>query len=187
MKFVNAVTYAAIAVVAVFILGGLLLPSGWSVSRSIVVDAPPAKLYPLVADFKDGWPQWSAFDFEDPDIRYSYAGPSMGVGAQRNWTSRRMGDGGQTIVAADPAKGVEFELVMTENRFKMRGSLAFFPEGRSTRVTWTDAGDVGRSLPKRWVARFMNRLMGGTFEKSLAALKARAEASASKPEARAAH
>lgn len=176
MTFIRAATGAAVAAVFLFFAVGLALPSKWSVSRSVVVEAPPERVFPLVADFKKGWPQWSAFDFEDPEIQYSFAGPESGVGAKRLWKSRRMGDGVQTIVAADPKKGVEFELVMTENRFTMKGALAFSPEGKSTRVTWTDAGDVGRSVPKRWVALFMDRLMGGTFEKSLGSLKRVAEA-----------
>jgi len=153
-----------------------LLPRSWKVQRSLIIDAPPGALLPLVANLKTGWPQWSAFDNEDPDIKYSYSGPDEGPGAARSWVSKKMGDGSQNIVRAD-TKGIEFELRMERSNFAMKGTMDFEPAavGSGTKVTWTDSGEVGFNPMYRYMFTFADQIMGPTFEKSLQALKQKAE------------
>lgn len=178
MKTIKWILLGVIGLALVLLVVGFLLPRRWQVQRSIVIHAPSAAIYPLVANMKTGWPQWSAFDLEDPDIRYTYSGPDERVGALRNWTSKRMGDGTQKVVKADPATGVEFRLEMQANGFVLTGNIAFEPAGTGTQVTWTDSGEVGYNPVQRYFVAFLDRMMGGTFEKSLATLKQKAEASA---------
>lgn len=158
-----------------FVMVGFLLPTKWKVERSIVVNAPVSVIYPLVANFKAGWPQWSAFDFEDPSIQYSYSGPDEGIGATRSWVSKKMGDGSQSITGADPAVGVTFQLQMTQNSFSLNGKITFEPTATGTKVTWTDFGDAGNNLMFRYMATLMDKMMGATFEKSLFVLKQKSE------------
>lgn len=175
MKSLRIVGIALVTVLVVLVVVGALLPAQWKVQRAIVVQAPPAAIYPLVANLKSGWPQWSAFDSEDPAIQYTTSGPAEGVGAARSWVSKKMGDGSQKILKADPAGGVEFELEMA-NGFRMTGTLVFERSGAGTKVTWTDSGDVGANPLYRYLAAVMDPMLGGTFERSLARLKAQAEA-----------
>jgi hypothetical protein len=154
---------------------GLVLPAKWKVERSIVVNASPQRIYPLIANFKTGWPRWSAFDFMDPKIQYRYSGPSQGTGASRYWVSKQ-GNGTQRIVKSDPDSGIQFELEMERNKFHITGRIALQPAGRATKVTWTDSGVVGKNPLYRWMAISMDLLMGKKFERSLAALKKNAEA-----------
>lgn len=178
MKVFKKILIIVVVLIVAFILVGFLLPSKWSVQRSTVINAPSTAIYPLVANFKTGWPQWSTFDYEDPTIQYNYAGPVQGVGATRSWLSKKMGDGSQVITAADPASGVGFQLQMAQNGFLLNGRIAFEPAGNSTKVTWTDSGEVGNNLLFRYMVSLMDKMMGPTFEKSLAELKQKAEATA---------
>jgi hypothetical protein len=162
------------AFAALLLIVGFFLPAKWTVERSVFIGAPPEAIYPLAADFKNGWSQWSAFDNEDPDIRYHYIGPAVGPGAERAWASKKMGDGRQKIVAASPETGVEFELVM-DNGFLIRGLIAFEKRATGTQVTWTDWGEVGRNPIHRYMGLMMDRMMGDTFETSLQKLKQLAE------------
>jgi hypothetical protein len=175
MKALKIALLAISGLIVTFVLIGFLLPSRWKVERSIVINAPAKVVYPLVANFKAGWPQWSGFDTADPDIQYSYSGPDAGVGASRSWVSQKMGNGFQKIVKADPNKGVEFELGMEQSEFIMNGRLVFESEGKSTKVTWTDEGKVGNNPFHRYLASLMNKMMGPVFEKSLATLKEKVE------------
>lgn len=155
-------------------VGGFFLPSQWKVERAITINAEPVAIYPLVSNLKTGWAQWSAFDFEDPNIVYQYSGPEAGTGSSRTWTSKKMGNGSQTITAADPRR-IEFELKM-EGGFVIFGVLTIEPQNdRTTRVTWTDYGDVGRNPFYRYMAAMMDKMIGKTFEKSLATLKLKVE------------
>jgi hypothetical protein len=173
----NQLKSALYALVALFLLAtliGFLLPSHWRVERSVVVQAERPILYPLLSDFRNGWPQWSAFDSEDPAIRYDFSGAATGAGAIRSWKSRRMGDGTQRILKANPATGIEYELVMNGG-FRMLGTIRLLPMDSGTQVTWSDTGDVGLNPWYRYLALAMNRIMGPVFEKSLAKLKDLAE------------
>ncbi len=194
LKKVKLVLASLVAVMVAVIVIGFCLPSQWKVERSIVIKAPPAMIYPYLANLKYGWPQWSAFDSEDPDIQYTYLGPDEGVGARRNWVSKRMGKGTQVITRADIMTGVEFELRResgssnsngnsnsdgnrNSNEFNFAGKFSFAPEAReSTRVTWVDYGDVGGSLRFRYMGGMMDQTMGKSLETSLAKLKEKVEA-----------
>src|SRR6185436_19918596 len=101
----------ALGILLVFgILVGFMLPTRVHVTRDTLIAAPPAKVYPLIADFKNGWTRWNSFDDKDPGIQYSYEGPDLGVGAVQHWKSPKMGDGKMTLVSADSAAGVGFAL-----------------------------------------------------------------------------
>jgi hypothetical protein len=160
--------------ILIFVIG-YILPSQWQVSRSIFINKPPQDIYPLIADFKHGWPQWSDFDYEDPNIQYSYSGPDLGTGACRSWISARMGNGSQTITSADPAAGVRFELKMENTKFGLEGAISLKPAGTATQVTLTDSGNTGNNIMFRYMATMMDEMMGNTFERSLAKLKEKAE------------
>jgi len=73
-------------------------------------------------------------------------------------------------------KGVEIEIKMEMSKTADHGAITFTPEGKSTRVTWTDAGDMGMNPGGRWFAfLFMDKMLGKMFEDGLTAMKAKAE------------
>ncbi len=62
MKWLKRVILAVWRVVAVLLVVGLLLPSGFKVQRSLQIAAPPAKIYPLIADPR----QWKTLGDLEP-------------------------------------------------------------------------------------------------------------------------
>lgn len=160
--------------VVVLLVGGWLLPSTFSASRSVVVDAPPDKVYPLVADPR-AWKLWSVWNQRDPAMKIVYSGPASGVGAAWAWQSATEGDGKMTFTAADPGKRVAFDLDFPDFGTTSRGELLFAPEGSGTRVTWTMNGDFGRNPLYHWFTLVADRMTGKDFESGLANLKALAE------------
>lgn len=176
MKAVKNILLGLVALVVVLLVVGLLLPGTWKVERSIVINAPAARIYPLVADLRNGWPKWSEFQKADPATTHEYSGPASGKGATDAWKSKKMGDGSSTIVAAEKNKRLEMDVKMVMMKNTDHGSFTFVPEGKATRVTWADAGDVGSNPVGHLFAKFlMDRMLGGYFEKSLASLKDLAE------------
>jgi len=178
MKLKTAFKWFGIVVFSVFtslIVIGLFLPAQVRVSRSLAIQAPPKAIYPLIADFKHGWEKWNAFDDGDPGIRYTYEGPDSGVGAAQVWTSKKMGDGRMTLVKAD-SLGVAFELAMGPKPFRIAGVLRMDPNGPATTLTWADEFDMGNNPFKRILGFVIGRMIGSSFEKSLANIKKLAEA-----------
>ena len=166
----------ALGVLVVAVVGiGFILPAKWKVERSITINASAEKIYPLIANFETGWPQWSAFDKEYTDSHYTSSGPQEGVGATRSWTGGSMGDGSQTIVKASTQEGIEFELIMIKYDSKLTGKILFAPVEGGTRVSWIDEGTAGNNPIMRWMILFMDNMLGCMLEKSLQNLKALAE------------
>jgi hypothetical protein len=157
---------------------GHALPQSIHVERSIVVNASPETIYPLIANFKSGWALWSPFENEDPEIRKAYAGPETGVGATQTWESPKMGDGHMTMVKADPQTGVEYDLMLMHDSFRLNGRLDCQASSQGTKVTWTDDVAYGFNPYRRYMGVAVKGPLGESFEKGLAALKREAEAKA---------
>lgn len=80
--------------------------STFLVERSITIDAPPAQIYPAIADFHQ-WPQWSPWEDVDPHLKRTYSGPTAGRGAHYAWSgNRKAGSGTMDITGAtEPSQG----------------------------------------------------------------------------------
>src|SRR5437867_13063789 len=94
LRWLKIIGLVLAGLVALFVVVGLLLPSGYAVSRSIVVSAEPARVQPLVTDLKR-WPEWEPWQEMDPTIRQTFEAKTTGVGAHRSWTGKS-GDGEMT-------------------------------------------------------------------------------------------
>jgi hypothetical protein len=171
---------AAAAVGGLFVLitaVGFVLPRKCHCERSIVVEASPEAVYPFIANFKDGWSQWTPFKYDKTPI--TYEGPLEGVGAVQRWDGPDSGDGSLKIVRADPARGVEMELAMMQESYKAASSLLCEPAGPGrTKVTWVDDFDMGDNPYRRWWGVALPAFLNPEFDKGLLALKAKVEAKA---------
>jgi hypothetical protein len=169
---------------------GFCLPHSIHVERSVVVQASSQQVYPLIANFKQGWPQWSPFQNEADDMRMAYSGPEQGVGAKQSWESEQMGDGHMELTEADPSRGVVYDLRLMHDSFRLNGSLICAPAeneagnenggrgGSATKVTWTDDVEYGSNPYRRYMGLMVKKGLGDAFDKGLAALKTKAEAQA---------
>ena len=169
-KFLKIAAWTVAALLVVVFGGGMLLAPKWEVTRSRVIAAPPEAIHAYVGDLAK-WPAWSPFEKEDPAIVIECGQPSSGVGAKRSWRSEKVGNGSQTIVASDPAKGVMI-LLEIEGFPSFDVEFVYAPVAGGTNVTWSDRGDVGGNPLNRWFAKMMGPMLGGSFEKGLADLDA---------------
>ncbi|HEV7915113.1 MAG TPA: SRPBCC family protein [Albitalea sp.] len=175
MKVLKWILIVVVALGALLLIGGALLPSKFTVARSAVIDAPPDKVYALVASPRQ-WTQWSVWNRRDPAMKVDYAGPDSGTGAKWNWQSKSQGDGSMTFTAAEPPRRVAYELYFPDFGTTSAGDLALSPEGSNgTRITWTMNGDMGKNPLFHWMALFADDMVGKDFEGGLANLKAVAE------------
>jgi uncharacterized protein YndB with AHSA1/START domain len=166
---------AAIALLAVVVA---LQPATFAIERTVSIAAPPAVIYPHIASVRamDVWSPWSKLD---PDLAIHYEGPESGVGAQSVWEGPQMGSGSVTVTSVAPEREVEMRLRMqgpmtVDNRVLF--TLA--PSAQSTDVTWRMEGANGFAGKAMSLVFDSDRMVGGEFEKGLAALKTLAEAEA---------
>jgi uncharacterized protein YndB with AHSA1/START domain len=174
MRVLKWVLGIVVALALVLMLGGLLLSSKFSVSRSASVNAPVDKVYALVASPRQ-WKRWSIWNQRDRSMKIEYFGPETGAGAGWSWKSQSEGDGKMTLTAADAGKRVAFDLFFPDFGTTSSGEFRFVPEGAGTKVTWSMDGDMGSNPLFHWFALFADRMVGKDFEGGLANLKAEAE------------
>jgi len=178
MNLVQRLGKWAVVIVVLFaiglVLGGMMLSPAFTVQNSLLVNAPPDKVYAFVADPR-GWQRWSVWNQRDPAMAITYSGPASGAGAAWSWQSRSEGNGTMTFTSVDPGRRVAFDLQLADFATTSRGELHFTPEGSATRVTWTMQGDTGANPLYHWFALFAETLMGPDFEAGLANLKAVSE------------
>jgi uncharacterized protein YndB with AHSA1/START domain len=174
MKWIKVLLGGVGALVLVLAVGGLFLPSGYRLSRSVDVAVPPEKVYALVAAPR-AWKRWSAWNLRDPFMAIEYTGPESGAGAGWSWRSASEGTGRMQFTAARPGQQLAFELHFVDFNSHASGEFTFQPAGGGTHVTWSVAGDYGANPLLHWLALVSDRLIGPDFQAGLDQLKLLAE------------
>ena len=165
-----------LALIAVFFIGGIFLPTKTRVERQIEIARPASFIYQFFNGFKR-YNEWSPYVEKDPATQHQYSGPETGVGAKMAWTSKILGDGSQTIVEAK-----ENELIVTDLVFEGGGGKAIYQlqaQGDKTLVNWAFESDAGNSffasMPGRWMNLLMDHFVGPDYDTGLKNLKTRVE------------
>ena len=174
MHLLKWIVGGLIALAAVVIGGGWLISPTFVVTRSVVIQAPPERIYGLIADPR-AWASWSVWNRRDPAMQMQYRGPRSGNGAQWSWQSKTEGDGSMTFVQVVPNQRVGYELFFPDFGTMSTGALELAAQDGATRVTWTMNGDMGSRPLYRWMALMADRMIGKDFDAGLANLKAVAE------------
>lgn len=176
MKYLKIAAGVVLALILLFVAGGMLLPADTHVERSIVIKAEPAKVYSLVNDYREfnKWSPWAAYDPEGTS--YEYTGPDTGVGARMSWASEHpnVGVGAQEIVESNPDKMVKSKLMFDGFDAPSYASFILEPTDGGTRVTWTFDSEMD-SLLGRYLGLMMDGWVGADYERGLASLKELAE------------
>ena len=170
-----------IAVSVVALVGALLLyaatkPDTFHVQRSISIQAPPEKIFPVLNDFHQSV-SWSPYEKKDPAMKRAFSGSESGKGAVYHFEgNKEVGKGRLTITDTTPSSKVVMALDM-EEPFEGHNTVEYTlaANGGSTDVTWAIHGQqpyIGKVM-----SLFMDcdKMIGKDFEVGLANLKALAE------------
>jgi len=164
-----------VALLAALLLFALTRPDSFSVERRIVIQAPPDKIQPLIADFHR-WADWSPWEKLDPAMKRSFGGPPAGVGATYAWQGNAdVGSGRMEVKSAVPDK-VSIQLDFIEP-FEGHNTTDFVlaPKDGGTEVRWVMSGPATFVTKLMGVFVSMDSMVGKDFEKGLAQLKVAAE------------
>lgn len=173
MKWLKKAGIVLATLVALFFIVGMFLPTRFSVSRSILVQADSGKVHALVGDL-ERWPEWTPWSEIDPSMRTELGPRTSGVGASHSWSGDR-GTGRLTFTQCDPATGVVYDFSVNDGQYRATGAIRYAPEAQGTRVSWTLEGGAG-GIFGRYLSLMMDDILGPSFEKGLNKLKALAEA-----------
>jgi hypothetical protein len=149
-----------------------LQPDGYRITRSAVIAAPAAAVFPHVNDLRR-WQDWSPWARLDPAATVTFAGPQAGVGASLRWDDNdKVGAGTVTITESKPNERIATRTDFVKP-FAGTGysDFIFSQTGGQTNVIWTMTGAhnfVGKAI---YLVRGMEATLGSAFENGLARLK----------------
>lgn len=161
----------AIAIAAILVMAATK-PDTLRVQRSIGINAPPERIFPLIADFHQ-WVSWSPYEKKDPAMKRTYDGTASGKGAIYAWDGdKNVGSGRMEILEAAAPHKIAIKLdFFTPFEGHNTAEFTMLPQGDGTHVTWLMHG------PARFVTRLMqvfinlDHMIGKDFEDGLANLK----------------
>ena len=151
-------------------------PDMFAVERSVTINAPPEKIYPLIDDFHN-WGAWSPYEQMDPAMKRTMSGAAAGRGAIYAWEGNaNAGTGRMEITEAKPSSKITIELDFTKP-FAAHNAVDFTlePAGTATNVTWAMHGSNAYIAKVMGLFVNMDKMIGGQFESGLASLKSAAE------------
>lgn len=169
MRIVKNILIALIVLIVVLAGIGFMLPSAYKVERSVTIAAPADVVFDQVNDLKKN-EAWSPWMKNDPSLQITYSGPEAGKGATSSWTSKKSGNGSQTITESVPGKSINTFLDFHEMG-NAQGAWSFSEEGGNTKVTQIMAGDAGKNPFRHLMNLAMDKMIGKYFEQGLGALK----------------
>ncbi|HSY30137.1 MAG TPA: SRPBCC family protein [Burkholderiaceae bacterium] len=173
LKIISLIVVALVAAVLIF---AATKPDTFRVERSIVIKAPPEKVFALVNNFHQ-WAEWSPWEHLDPAMVRTYGGAAEGKGAVYGWTGdSKVGEGRMEITESSPSTRIGIKLDFLKP-FEAHNTTEYtlVAQGDSTTVTWVMAGPnvfMGKLMQ---VFVNMDNMVGKDFETGLANLKAVAE------------
>jgi len=161
----------AIAIAAILVLAATK-PNTLRVQRSVGINAPPERIFPLISDFHQ-WLTWSPYEQKDPAMKRTYSGAERGKGAAYAWDgNKNVGSGRMEILDASAPSKIVIKLDFFKP-FEGHNTAEFtmLPQGDGTHVTWVMHGPA--NFMSRLIQVFMNldSMIGRDFEAGLANLK----------------
>jgi uncharacterized protein YndB with AHSA1/START domain len=161
----------AIAIAAVLVFAATK-PDTLRVQRSIAINAPPERIFPLIADFHQ-WVTWSPYEQKDPAMKRTYSGAERGKGAVYAWDGdKNVGSGRMEILEASAPQKIVIKLdFFTPFEGHNTAEFTMLPQGDGTDVTWVMHGPA--NFMSRLIQVFINldHMIGRDFEAGLANLK----------------
>ena len=151
-------------------------PDRFRIERSVLVNVPPEKIFPLIHEFKQ-WEAWSPWEKLDSTLQRSYSGPASGVGAVYAWQgNKHVGAGRMEIIESVPASKLVIKLDFSAP-FEAHNQVEFLlaKEGEATRLTQAMYGPSPFMSKLMGLVFNMDNMVGSKYEEGLAAIKALAE------------
>lgn len=169
-----------LAATVLVVVVALFLPNSYSVTRSVVINAPAARIHTYTGDLTR-WPEWTPWLKEDPTIEVTLGDTTTGVGASQTWVGES-GGGELTFTRSDPAWGIAYDMAFDRGKYRSRNTMEYQAAGESTEVSWTMTGDHGPNPLERYFGIFMPAMIGPMFDEGLARLKLVSEKAATPDE-----
>ena len=167
-----------VGIIVIILIRATFIKDAFRVERSIMIKAPPEKIFGLINDFHN-FSQWSPWEHLDPDMQRSITGPASGKGAVYEWSGNsKAGAGRMEILESTPSSRILIKLDFLKPFASSSSSeYTMTPQGDSTKVTWAMYGPTPFASKVMQVFVTTDKMIGGDFESGLKTMKNVAEKS----------
>jgi hypothetical protein len=175
-KIALIVALALVVAIGAVLAVAATRPDRFRVERSLVINAPAGKIYPMIVDLH-GWSAWSPYEKRDPAMKRTFSGTPSGLGAVYAWDGNsEIGAGRMEIIEATAPAKVRIKLdFMRPMEGHNVALFALAPRGDTTTVTWSMEGPMPFLSKVMCLFLDMDAMIGKDFAAGLAQLKANAE------------
>jgi uncharacterized protein YndB with AHSA1/START domain len=176
MRIIKNIVLALILIVIVLVAIAFALPRKYQVVRSMDIAASPDKVFEQINDPRK-WANWTVWNQRDPAMKMNYSGAPSGAGAKWVWQSKSEGNGEMEFTRSEAPKLLAYKLYFPDFDSRSGGQLVLEPTGtgNSTRLTWSNSGELGNNPMMRWMGLAMDKMVGSDFDAGLKNLKALVE------------
>jgi hypothetical protein len=164
------------AVVVLFVIIVATRPGAFHIERSVSIAAPAENAFVQVNDFH-AWAAWSPWEKIDPAMKRTFEGAPAGPGAGYSWLGNdKVGEGRMTILDSSKPSRVSIKLEFIKPWTATNAVIfTFTPVADGTKATWAMDGQNNFGAKAASLFMDIDKMVGGDFERGLAALKAVAE------------
>ncbi len=173
MKTFKKIGLGFLALVVLLIIIGFFLPAKSIVTRSVVINASPETVFPIVNNLKN-WELWSPWQAMDPTVKLTYGEIVEGVGATYSWDGPETGKGTVTITASDPNKQMLND-VSFDGMGVSKAAYLLENENGATKLSWTFESENGMNPMMRWISVMIKGMLEDQFDEGLNKIKELAE------------
>lgn len=153
---------------------GLFLSCGWEVTESIVIEAPPESVFPLVGDLSR-WPDWLPWPRDPTDSLYTLPTSADHAGATLEWQAEDLGPCAAVLDVVEAPRRVQYHLTVGSSGHVTTGSLVLAETPEGTRVSWTTRGQAGIRPFGGFYVGGVEHAVAAEMNQGLAALRSVAE------------
>lgn len=160
-----------IAIVALILLIALLMPSSYTISKTITVKATVEECYEKIANLNN-YKNWNPWAQLEPSSTGIISGLPNTVGHQYTWDGKKIGTGGLTIIKINKPTFIELELEFLKPfKSKATDSWNFEQlENNEVKITWANKGEL-KFPTARLIGPMINKNLNQQFEKGLLNIK----------------
>ena len=126
MKTLKKLLIWIIVILVIVILISFLLPSKYSVERTVVINANQEVIFDQICDFNN-WDNWTPWGTDmDSTASYEIIGECE-VGSMQRWTGEKIGVGEMSITALKPYSQVDYNVMFDGGKYSSDGYFKIEP------------------------------------------------------------
>ena len=172
MKVLKIIIGIVVALIAIFVVMGIMAPKETTIERSISISAPANVVWNNVKSL-EAQHDWSPWARRDPNITITYDGIEGQVGSKYTWKGNKdVGEGYQSIIAVEDGHKIEQDLNFTgEWESHADVWLTVEPAGEEQKVTWGFHTEYGFVSATFMMMMDMDGYLSKDFDEGLGYLK----------------